>query len=40
MGGVLVSSKDGSDSCRSAGGNLFQRGGTAMAIKRSANLTD
>ena len=27
-------------SCRSAGGSLFQRGGTAMAIERSENLSD
>jgi len=26
--------------CRNAGGSLFKRGGTAMAMKRSANLSD
>jgi len=29
-----------SDSCRNAGGSLFQKGGTATAIERSANLSD
>ena len=37
-GEVSVSSKDRSDSCRNAGGSLFQRGRTAMAIKRSAHF--
>ena len=37
---VLVSSYDGSDSFRNAGRSLFQRGGTAIAIERSANLSD
>ena len=35
-----MSSWDGSDICRSTGGSLFQIGGTAMAIKRFANLRD
>ena len=35
-----MSSYDGSDSCRNAGGSLFQRGGTAMAMERSANFSD
>jgi len=33
-GEVLVSSWNGSDICRSTGGSLFQRGGTAMAMDR------
>ena len=35
-----MSSWDGSDICRSTGGSLFQRGGTAMAMERFANLSD
>jgi len=35
-----VSSYDGSEVCRSAGGSLFQRGGTAMAMERFANFSD
>ena len=39
-GEVRVSSKDGSDICRNAGGSLFQRGGTATAMERLENLSD
>ena len=35
-----MSSQDWSDSFLNAGGSLFQIGGTAMAIERSANLSD
>ena len=35
-----MSSYDGSEVCRSAGGSLFQRGGTAMAMERFANFSD
>ena len=28
------------DICRSAGGSLFQRGGTAIAMERFANFSD
>ena len=35
-----MSSYDGSDTCRSTGGILFQRGGTAMAMERFANFND
>jgi len=35
-----VSSWDGSDICRNVDRSLFQRGGTAMAIERSARLSD
>ena len=35
-----MSSYDGSDTCRSTGGSLFQRGGTATAMERFANLND
>ena len=35
-----MSSFDGSDTCRSTCGSLFQRGGTAMAMERFANFND
>ena len=35
-----MSSYDGSDTCRSTGGCLFQRGGTALAMERFANFND
>ena len=35
-----MSSKDGSDSFLNVEGSFFQRGGIAMAIERSANLSD
>ena len=39
-GEVCVNSYDGSDTCRNAGGNLFQSRGTAMTMERSANFSD
>ena len=35
-----MSSWDGSDICRNAGGSLFQRGGTATPMERLENLSD
>ena len=35
-----MSNWDGTDICRPTGGSLFQRGGTAMAMERFANLSD
>jgi len=39
-GEVLVSSSGGPDICHNAGGTLFHRVRTAMAMERSANFSD